>query len=253
LGSYDSQDVVRGLEAHIRLTADLISDFPLLIVHLGVIPQAESQDLALENCVKNLKKVLPLAEDLGVTICLENVPAYMPGAGFSAIGSDYHDLLTILRACKSHYLKICYDWGHANAMGRMNYESDKKRYSLDYLKKMRYHHELIDCLAPEIVYTHLHYNSAHLELDKMLRKEGGAVWDMHWGINRISDKKTAEEYKKIVQKVAENTALLKYGGKILLELVPKWAGPLLNSPGIGADKKDALESVKILRRWLNQS
>lgn len=60
--------LVKAYEGHLQATAD--AGFPNLICFSGN-REGMSDQQGLENCVIGLKRILPLAEKLGVTVCME--------------------------------------------------------------------------------------------------------------------------------------------------------------------------------------
>ncbi len=60
--------LVPAYEAHLRATAE--AGYPNLICFSGN-RDGMADEQGLENCVKGLKRILPLAEKLGVTVCME--------------------------------------------------------------------------------------------------------------------------------------------------------------------------------------
>jgi len=60
--------LVTAYEGHLKATAE--AGFPNLICFSGN-REGLADDVGLENCAKGLKRIMPLAEKLGVTVCME--------------------------------------------------------------------------------------------------------------------------------------------------------------------------------------
>ena len=95
--------------------------------------------------------MLPLAEALDVTICLENL---------QRIGSHVDDLLGYFGKYPSKNLGACFDAGHANIMENgMNFPTCSGRASFDELGvPVQWEHDVLGRLLPYVVNCHLHDN-----------------------------------------------------------------------------------------------
>ena len=100
-----------------------------------------------------LDEVLPVAEELGVVICLENI--------FKPLNT-VDDILTLIKEFPSPCLGACYDSGHANIMEHGI--SDPECIAHDRFGKwglpVPWEHDVLDRLLPYIVNCHLHDNHA---------------------------------------------------------------------------------------------
>ncbi|HVU18699.1 MAG TPA: TIM barrel protein [Candidatus Didemnitutus sp.] len=98
-------------ESHLKATAD--AGYPNLICFSGN-REGMADEQGMENCVVGLKRILPLAEKLGVTVCMEllnsrvNHPDYM--CDHSAWGVE------LCRRVGSERFKLLYDIYHMQIM-----------------------------------------------------------------------------------------------------------------------------------------
>lgn len=104
-----------------------------------------------ENAVRSLERLLPVAERVGVTICIENIwhPTTTPEA-----------LLALLAACPSDRLGVCFDSGHANIMKRgpgHAAASTAPKHWIPY-GGVVWDDRVLEKLLPRIVTCHLHDN-----------------------------------------------------------------------------------------------
>jgi len=75
---------------------------------------------ALDVTTETILRLLPMAKNEGVSVCLENIP--LPeGHSFSKI----KDTKEIVRNIDDASVGVCFDTGHCNAMGEDQYESIK--------------------------------------------------------------------------------------------------------------------------------
>lgn len=107
-----------------------------------------------ENAVRSLERLLPVAEDVGITICVENIwhPTTTPEA-----------LLALLAACPSDRLGVCFDSGHANLMKRGPELPDRAAASVAPKGWTAYggivwDGDVLEKLLPHVVTCHLHDN-----------------------------------------------------------------------------------------------
>lgn len=104
------RDAVR---MHIRvLNAIADTGANVLIIHPGV--HAEEGDIPRmsEVALRSLEELLPVAEDMGVRLALENMLPDHPGAYAP-------ELRTMVERFESPWLGICFDTGHAHVCGNM--------------------------------------------------------------------------------------------------------------------------------------
>jgi sugar phosphate isomerase/epimerase len=107
LGVADESERSRGVASHtnaLRVAARLGARN--MVFHIGGL----RREAILANVLRSVEELLPVAEEAGVDIAIENLPP-----GF--LGSEPEDLAAILDAFESPRLGICLDTGHANLTG----------------------------------------------------------------------------------------------------------------------------------------
>jgi sugar phosphate isomerase/epimerase len=97
-----------------------------LTLHLGNFYRfavwANPRHHALERLIKVLQKLLPVCEEYGVSLALENMIPIPPEAGYVFLGDNVKDFEYIFSHLESRYLRFCLDVGHANtAEGPLEY------------------------------------------------------------------------------------------------------------------------------------
>lgn len=218
--------------------ADGVGKEPIIVFHLGHV----SQKMKVPSVVlKNLEVAVKEAEDRKIIIAIENMP--YPRKGYY-VGADYKDLEHVLEEMKSPWLKVCFDWGHANSYAR-NY-AQKTKNPEDYLQKFSYHSEIIDALNQEICYAHMHYNRSHqnfyddqngkLPLLKIPRDE-------HLPLSRIEEEHM-KGFERTVKEMIAKTSILKHDF-ILLELMPYTFWPK------GSTLKEQIKSIEVLEKIIS--
>ena len=146
---------------------------------------AEHRDAARAS----LDELLPLAEKLDVTLCLENL--------FKPLS----DLKTIIELCeefRSDHLGACFDSGHANVMERgMEYPDcvAVSRWTA-FGMEIEWEHDMLDRMHPYIVNCHLHDNNADTDAHE-LPGRGTIDWK-----NVVAKLRTAPKLKCIQSEVA---------------------------------------------------
>ena len=115
------------------------------------IPMAQHMDAAR----RSLEELLPVAEELGVVICLENI--FQPC-------NTVDDVLTLIREFPSPYVGACFDIGHAHLMERgMNIPDCIVPTHWEGVCPVPWEKDVLDRMLPHIVNCHLHDNSADLD------------------------------------------------------------------------------------------
>ena len=108
---------------------------------------------------RSLDELLPMAEDLGITICIENI--------WSRINTP-ENIWEIKNAFPTDALGFCYDAGHANLMdkGRNNPDSNPHKNWPD--MQPRWDDKILEKMLPHVVNCHIHDNNGvtdqHLNL-----------------------------------------------------------------------------------------
>ena len=146
----------RQMLARLKFNLQLTSDFGVdtICVHTDTtIYPGYTMAQHMDAARATLAEVLPVAEKLNVTICLENI--------FKPLNT-VDDILTLIHEFPSPCLGACYDSGHANIMEHGM--SDPECLAYDRYGKwdlpVPWEHDVLDRLLPHIVNCHLHDNHA---------------------------------------------------------------------------------------------
>ena len=141
--------------AHLKLTLQLVHDFGVktCCVHISSsLHQGFTVEQHRDAVCRTLDEVLPLAEKLDVTICLENL---------THICNNVDDVLFYIGKFPSGHLGACFDAGHANIMENgMN--SDECKAPRSYLERgvpVCWEKNVLDRMLPHIVNCHIHDNN----------------------------------------------------------------------------------------------
>lgn len=162
------------LKLALRLTADF--GVESIAVHVGNTPvdfAAYSLEHLHEAIIRSLEELLPLAAQLGVTIAIENI--------WFATNTP-EKLLDILRRCRSEYLGLCYDAGHANLMcedRRVAGAAAVQAWSR--FGAVPYDKEILEKMLPEVVNCHLHDNDGCHD-QHLLPGRGTIDWEHTMGL-----------------------------------------------------------------------
>ena len=144
--------------ARMKFNLELIHDygvdtccFHICSHYYKEIPMAQHMDAAR----RSLEELLPVAEELGVVICLENI--FQPC-------NTVDDVLTLIKEFPSPYIGACYDIGHAHLMERgMNIPDCIVPTHWEGVCPVPWEKDVLDRMLPHIVNCHLHDNSADLD------------------------------------------------------------------------------------------
>ena len=131
--------------AHLKMVLQIVHDFGVrtCTVHIGNVFYKEyTLEQHREATCRSLDEILPLAEKLDLTICLENL---------QRIGSHVDDLLGYFGKYPSKNLGACFDAGHANIMENgMKFPKCSGTVSFDELGiPVEWEHDVLDRLLPE--------------------------------------------------------------------------------------------------------
>ena len=157
--------------AHLKMVLQIVADFGIktCTVHIGNVYYREyTMEQHREAACRSLEEILPLAEKLDLTICLENL---------QRIGSHVDDLLGYFAKFPSANLGACFDAGHANIMENgMKHPTCSGKASFDELGvPVQWEKNVLDRLLPYIVNCHLHDNDASAD-QHVLSGKGNIDW-----------------------------------------------------------------------------
>ena len=158
--------------AHLKLMLQIVHDFGVktCCIHIGnVFYKGYSFEQHREATCRTLDEILPLAEKLDLTICIENQ---------QRVCCHVDDLLYYLGKYPSRHFGACFDAGHANIMEHgMNLPKCSGTASFDELGiPPQWEHDVLDRLLPHIVNCHLHDNDASAD-QHQLPGRGNIEWD----------------------------------------------------------------------------
>lgn len=143
--------MIERLKLALRLTADF--GVASIAVHVGNTPDAfaaYSLDQLQQAIIRSLEELLPLAEQLGITIAIENI-------WFAT--STPEKLLDVLAHFKSASLGICYDAGHANLMAQdCQAENAAPVGAWKRFGAVPYDKRILEKLLSQVTTCHLHDN-----------------------------------------------------------------------------------------------
>ena len=146
----------RQMLARLKFDLQLVRDFGVdsCCVHIDTtLYPGYTLEQHFDAARRSLEELLPVAEKLGVTICLENI--------FKPLNS-VDDVLTLIAEFPSPYLGACFDVGHANIMEHGM--SDPECVAYDRFGKagrtVPWETDVLGRMLPHIVNCHLHDNHA---------------------------------------------------------------------------------------------
>ena len=157
--------------AHLKLVLQIVHDFGVktCTVHIGnVFYHGWTLEQHREATCRSLDEILPVAERLGITICLENL---------QRVGSHVDDLLGYFEKYPSKNLGACFDAGHANIMEKgIKLPQCSGTASFDELGiPVQWEHDVLGRLLPHVVNCHLHDNDASAD-QHLLPGKGNIDW-----------------------------------------------------------------------------
>jgi hydroxypyruvate isomerase len=103
--------LVPAYESHLRATAE--AGYPNLICFSGN-RAGMADEQGLENCVAGLRRILPLAEKLGVTVCMELLNSYVNHKDYMCDHTAWG--VELCRRLSSERFKLLYDIYHMQIM-----------------------------------------------------------------------------------------------------------------------------------------
>ena len=157
--------------ARLRLTLQIVHDFGVksCCVHIGnIFYEGYTAEQQRDAVCRTLDEILPLAEKLDVTMCLENI--------FRPLNT-VDDVLYYIEKYPSKNLGACFDSGHANIMqyGRSIPECVAHKAFGDYGFAPAWESDVLGRMLPHIVDCHLHDNNAAAD-QHLLPGKGTVDW-----------------------------------------------------------------------------
>ncbi|MBQ7694144.1 MAG: sugar phosphate isomerase/epimerase [Lentisphaeria bacterium] len=157
--------------ARLRLTLQIVHDFGVktCCVHIGnIFYEGYTAEQMRDAVCRTLDAILPLAEELDVTMCLENI--FRP---LNAVG----DVLYFLEKYPSKCLGACFDSGHANILqnGKSIPNCVAHKSFGDYGFPVPWETDVLGRMLPYIVNCHLHDNDASAD-QHLLPGKGTVDW-----------------------------------------------------------------------------
>lgn len=118
---------------------------------------------------RSLDELLPVAEKLGIVICLEN--------GLTPLNSA-EALVSYMRKYDSPYLGVCFDTGHANVKEQGEFQADSAVPQVweKYGMTVKWEKNIAETLRPYIVSCHIHDNHGVRD-DHDLPGRGNIDWE----------------------------------------------------------------------------
>ncbi len=105
------REVVRQIQDTVEFAYHIDSE--IVVFHPGYVASRKYRpDKVYNSMIENLKKILVLAEELGVKVCMENNAAKP-----KAMGVHIRELKKICQHVDSEYFKLTLDVAHANTTG----------------------------------------------------------------------------------------------------------------------------------------
>ena len=157
--------------AHLKYILQIVGDFGVksCCVHIGnVLYPGYTAAQHRDAVCRSLDEVLPLAEKLDVTVCLENI--FRPC-------NSVDDVIFLNEKFRSEYLGACFDSGHANITenGRVFPECPVYKAYEGWEEPPCWDADVLDRLLPYVVDCHLHDNDASAD-QHLLPHKGTITW-----------------------------------------------------------------------------
>ena len=165
-------------------------------------------EILRRNTLEALDRLLPVAEECGVVIAVEN--------SFEPPNSPDEVLYYVGHYAGSPAIGVCFDTGHANVMAPFP-GKERSRYE-EYMEPSWWENGIIEetraleKLHPHIVTTHIHDNNGYGDLHAM-PGDGNIAWE------------------QLMPKLRECPRMLEYQTEICFECGTNWAGRLLSPKG----------------------
>ena len=139
-----------------------------ITIHTGNEPRHPDYPLEVQfDCLKrSLDELLPFAESLGITICIENIWYQL---------NTPERLLAVKKEFPTDALGFCYDAGHANLMDKGRNFPDSKPAIGWGAKTPAWDDRILEKMLPHVVNCHLHDNNGRLD-DHIVPGLGTVNW-----------------------------------------------------------------------------
>lgn len=145
-----------------------------ITIHVGNNHFEEARNYTADQLIGRIKnslaELLPLAEKLGISICIENIwlPINTPEV-LNSIKADF----------PTDALGFCYDSGHANLMDKGRYSAEsgpRSHWAMANSGEPVWDDQILEKMLPHVVNCHLHDNMG-IQDDHILAGDGTIAWD----------------------------------------------------------------------------
>jgi sugar phosphate isomerase/epimerase len=139
LSNFDEEKRDKAIQIHEELLYKTsLADVEMVIIHPGgPVDSKEDIEKMSRIAIDSISQLVGTAEETGVKLAVENMPAGHPGC-------DVQHIVNILEKIDSLSLGVCLDTGHAHIMGKMQ--------------------EFIETLGEAIINVHLHDNDSTFDM-----------------------------------------------------------------------------------------
>lgn len=106
------------------------------------------RDRAFQKCVEGIRSLEHVCQDLGVTLCLENINAciYLNQMLYVIFTASPYDLLRVAKEVNSNFLKLCFDVAHAQNTSNFILQNPEMKalFDISKLTPKRFYELIID-------------------------------------------------------------------------------------------------------------
>lgn len=258
LASDDIESNIKALRSHIEVArAGSSVKQPLLVIHPGYVKSEDQKREGIRNLIKTLNTVIPYAEEKNVILGLENL---LWNSEIYYMGVDIDEIVEVIDAVNSKYLKSVFDWGHLNTSAYAHKVSNPTEFINDQIKK----------LGKRIAHVHLNYNSCCEEGYKEYvpsykkffntfvgsrpqEKEGSVteVLDQHLPITAATGK-YREQYTENLLTIFNHSDIFNYGGYITHEVDPKQFFGIIPFNKRGAGLEEHVKDINYIKKVVSK-
>ncbi len=157
------------LHLHER-TIEIASTFGVetITIHMGkYLDHSIPLRTYIDECLRTLDYLLPLAQKAGITICIENVWYQTSSADALLVAIDHF---------KSDSLGVCFDAGHFNIMSGRFKDPLNRMWRTHPFCEPKWDSEILNKLYPHITICHIHDNDGLVD-KHLIPGRGNAEWD----------------------------------------------------------------------------